>query len=115
MKNEEINKVMIELKRASKSRGQIIWATLADELDKTKRSRVSVNLSKINRHTEEGDIVVIPGKVLASGKLNHAVTIAAYDFSESAKQKISKANGSAKTYNELLSENKELKNIKLLK
>ena len=115
MTNEELTKTIRELKKASKSKGQPIWAALAEELDKSKRSRVAVNLSRINRFSEEGDVIVVPGKVLASGKLEHSVTIAAFDFSESAKKKISQAKGVAKTYSELLSDNSELKNIKLIK
>jgi large subunit ribosomal protein L18e len=115
MTNEEITKTIRELKKASKSRDQPVWAALAEELDKSKRSRVAVNLSRINRFSEEGDVVVVPGKVLASGKLGHSVTIAAFDFSESAKNKIVQANGVTKTYSELLSDNSKFKNIKLIK
>ena len=115
MTKHEIEKIIRELKKASKNSGQPVWAALADDLDKSKRSRIAVNLSRINRLTEDGDTVLVPGKVLASGKLRHAITIAAYDFSDSAKEKILQANGTTKTYNELILESTNLKNIKLIK
>ena len=41
---------------------------------------------------KENEIIIVPGKVLGSGMLNHKLTISAYQFSEQAKDKIEKAN-----------------------
>lgn len=48
------------------------------------RRRASVNLYKIDKYTKEGDLVVVPGKVLSIGEMKHKVTIAAIDFSAPA-------------------------------
>ena len=50
-----------------------------------------MNLSKINRYTEKNDTIVVPGKILASGTLDHAVTVAAFGASEKAKEKLTAA------------------------
>ena len=103
------------LRKASKERSQPIWAALADELDKAKRKRNSVNLSRINRHTEAETIVAVPGKVLSSGRLDHPVTVAAYAFSEGALEKIAGAQGKAMSLNELLEEKIDTSKIKIIK
>jgi large subunit ribosomal protein L18e len=54
-----------------------------------------VNLSRISRHTKSNETAVIPGKVLASGRLAHKVTIAAFTFSAGAMAKIEEAGGKA--------------------
>ena len=102
MMNPELKKTIRALKAASKGDGPAIWGALAEELDKAKRRRVAVNLSKINRHSDAGGVVAVPGKVLAAGSLKHPVTVAAFSFSEKAREKIALAGGRALTLLELL-------------
>ncbi len=102
MMNPELKKTIRALKAASKGDGPAIWEALAEELDKAKRRRVAVNLSKINRHSGAGGVVAVPGKVLAAGSLKHPVTVAAFSFSEKAREKIALAGGRALTLLELL-------------
>ena len=115
MKNPELEKTIKELKAATRKTGKPIWAALSEELDRSKRSRVSVNLSTIERHTEEGDVVAVPGKVLASGSITHPVMVAAFDFSDAAKQKILLAKGEAKSLTQLLAEGVDASKVKILK
>ena len=96
MKNSELEKTIKDLKVAGKKTGHAYFSALSEGLDKAKRARVAINISAINRLTEEGEVAVIPGKVLASGKLNHPVTVAAFDFSTAALEKIKAAGGEAK-------------------
>ena len=65
------------MQKANKASGKAIWRALAKDLDKSKRNRASINLSRIDRHTEEGQYVAVPGKVLAAGNLTKPVKIAA--------------------------------------
>jgi large subunit ribosomal protein L18e len=115
MMNPELKKVIQALKAASRKGGQAIWGTLAEELDKPKRRRATVNLSRINRHTRAGDIVAVPGKVLAAGSLTHPVTVAAYSFSEGAREKISLAEGHALSLTALMDEGTDPSTIRILK
>lgn len=115
MINNELMETIKTLKAASRTSGKQIWRALAKELDRPKRRRVAVNLSRISRHTGEGQIVAVPGKVLASGSLSHPVTVAAYDFSETAREKIRLAKGRALTLRELLEEGVEPSMITILK
>ncbi len=90
-----------------------LWVAIAKRLSKPTRHRVEVNLSRINRYTTEGDTVIIPGKVLGAGDLDHAVTVSAFAFSQTAKERINVA-GRALTIEELLKENPKGKGVKML-
>jgi large subunit ribosomal protein L18e len=115
MMNPLLKETIKTLKDASRKSGQNIWAAMAEGLDKPKRRRVSVNLSRINRHTQPGDIVAVPGKVLASGALDHPVTVAAYSFSDGARKKIIQTEGKAVSLTSLIEEQVEPSKIKILK
>jgi large subunit ribosomal protein L18e len=115
LRNLELLKTIKELKTAAKKTGKPIWAALAEELERSKRNRVAVNLSTIERHTGEGEIVAVPGKVLASGILTHPVTVAAFDFSGLAKQKILSSKGEVKSLTQLLTEGVDASKVKILK
>ncbi len=115
MRNPELLKTIKELKTAAKRTGKPIWAALAEELEGSKRNRAAVNLSTIERNTREGEIVAVPGKVLASGSLTHPVTVAAFDFSGLARQKILSSKGEVKSLTQLLTEGVDASKVKILK
>ena len=102
MTNPDLISTIRKLKRKSKSEGAALWEALAEDLDKAKRRRVAVNLSRLNRNTAEEEVVAVPGKVLGSGELDHPLTVAAFSFSETAKRKISLAKGSCMDLKELM-------------
>ncbi len=62
-------------------------------VSRPKRTRVSVSLHRIDKATKEGEIVLVPGKVLHTGKLGHRVKISALSYSAGAKESL-KASGS---------------------
>jgi len=99
--NPELKKLVITLKK-----NKIL--EVADLLLLPKRKSISVNLDKINKESKEGDNIIVPGKVLSKGEINHKINIAAFRFSEEAKNKLLKAN--CKISNFL-----EIKNGKIIK
>jgi large subunit ribosomal protein L18e len=114
VKNPELIATIRALEKASRG-GAALWRALAEELKRPRRIRAEVNLSRIDRHSKDGDIVAVPGKVLGSGSLSHPVTVAAFSFSRTARQKIQESDGKAITLRELLSSNVEPSRIKILK
>jgi len=102
------------LKKKSAETKTALWKTVAERLEKPRRQRATINLSKINRHTRTNDIVVVPGSVLSSGSLEHSVTIAALKFSEGAKEKIQATNSKTLSIQELLDSKHEAKKIKII-
>lgn len=68
---------------------------LKKRIGKSRSRRAEVNVGKIGKLTKKGDVVVVPGKVLGTGAIGHAVTVAAMGFSETAERKIKAAGGKA--------------------
>ena len=91
-----------------------VWNEVAENLGKVNRKRPEVNISDIERNTEEGDTVVVPGKVLGSGRLTKEVEVAAFKASNSAKNHI-KENGEFKFIEDLIDENPEGSDVKVIK
>ena len=112
--NIVLRKTVRTLRKYAKDNDAPIWRTVAEALEKPTRKRITVNVSKINRHTNEGDVVVVPGKVLGAGRIDHAVTVAALSFSEQAIRKIKEAGGRVLNILELVEENKKGSNIKII-
>lgn len=91
-----------------------VWRYISELLEKPARRRIVVNVSKINRYTQNGDVVVVPGKVLGAGNINHRVTVAAVAFSQQAISKIKTAGGRVLHILELLNENPNGSNVKVI-
>src|SRR3989344_2988353 len=88
--NPILQNLIQELKKRSTEQSVKLWKSVALDLEKPTRQRRVVNLSRINRYTKENEIIVVPGKVLGSGLLDHKLTISAFQFSGGAKEKIEK-------------------------
>lgn len=112
--NENLKLLIQQLRKEASTRKVDLWKRIADELEKPTRHRRAVNLSRINRHTQPNEAVIIPGKVLSSGNLTHSVTIAAYAFSQSTHEKIANSKGKTLTIQELLTQNPDGKNIRII-
>jgi len=91
-----------------------LWSAVASELSKVRRNRREVNVHKIAKYTDEGDVVVVPGKVLGDGSLDHKVEVAAYRFTAGAEKKIKEAGGRNMGILELVKKNPKGGKIKLL-
>ena len=112
--NPILQKLIQELKKRSSEQSVNLWKRVALDLEKPTRQRRVVNLSRINRHTKENEIIVVPGKVLGSGILNHKLTIAAYQFSDGAKEKLEKSGASVLSLLELSKEKPDGKRIRII-
>lgn len=108
-KNPEIVETIIACRKNDK------WLKVGQIISTPRRSRVSINLDEINRRSEDGEIILIPGKVLSQGEINKKIKIVALGFSESAKEKLNKEKIDFKTIVEEIKLNPEGKKIKILK
>lgn len=102
------------LREQSRENKAEIWEDIAESLAKPRRKRITVNLSRINRFTEKNDTVAIPGKVLGAGEIDHPITVAAFAFSEKAKEKIIKAKGKCLFLSELAKKNPNGTKVKIV-
>lgn len=112
--NPELIQVIKLLQWKANQEEAPIWATVAKKLKKSKHNRVTVNLSRVNRYTTQDDIIVVPGKVLGSGLLDHRVNIAALSFSRGAKEKIERVGGRSLSIETLLNERPKGSAIKII-
>jgi len=90
-----------DLKAVTRENGTAIWRDVAIRLEKPRRNYAAVNVSKINRHTSPDDLVLVTGKVLGSGDIDHKVTVAALHFSDQAASKIKSVGGECLKIEEL--------------
>ena len=110
---ELINLIRALRKKARESEAKI-WRVVADYLSRSRRRRITVNLSKLNRHTQKSETVVVPGKVLGAGQINHPLNIAAFAFSEQARTKILKTKGKCMSIPELMDKNPKGSGVRII-
>ncbi len=69
-----------------------LFRYVAELLAKPTRRRKDfvVNLEKIEKLAKDGETIIVPGKVLGSGKLTKKVRVVAWRFSQSALEKLKK-------------------------
>ena len=103
-----------DLHRASKGGEAPIWKRLSRLALKPTRARRAVNLNRIAGLTKDGDVVVVPGKVLGTGAIGHGITISAFGMSESAAGKIAASGGSVISFGEMTSRFPTGKGVALL-
>ena len=108
------NSLIGELKDHSRSTGSSIWRDTASGLESSRKNWAEPNLSHISRHSQEKETVLIPGKVLGSGEINGKQTVAAFSFSDGAKNKIAASGGRTLSIRELMEENPKGKGVRIL-
>jgi len=117
-KNEKANPNLVllieSLKKESRERGVEIWRDIARRLEKPRRNWAEVNLSRLERYSEDGAVIVVPGKVLGAGNLSKKLTVAAFKFSSSARKKIEDAGGKSMTIEQLVKEMPEGNGIRIM-
>lgn len=112
--NPELIKLIRFLRKQGRESQAEIWRDIAERLGKPRRGRLAVNLSRLNRYTRKNEAVAVPGKVLSTGEMDHAITVTAFAFSEKAKEKIKAANGKCLSFFELIKKNPKGSNVKII-
>ena len=90
-----------------------IWKKISKKLSGPRNNRVEANLYRINKKTKNNDIIVVPGKVLGIGELDHKITIACLSSSQSAVKKIEASGSKLISIEELLEQNPKGENVKV--
>lgn len=113
--NIRLIQLIEDLKTYSREHKASIWKEIGRRLESPSKNRCEVNLSRINRNTKLSDIIVVPGKVLGAGVLDHPVTVAAVNFSDLARKKIIATGGTVITIEELLRTLSKGSNVKIIR
>ncbi|MFW6064736.1 MAG: 50S ribosomal protein L18e, partial [Candidatus Natronoplasma sp.] len=112
--NPNLINLIKELKDQAREKEASIWRDVAERLERSSKHWAEVNLSSIERNVEEGDTIVVPGKVLGAGILKKEVTIGAFKASRSAEESIAEAGGELLNLRELAERNPEGSGIKIM-
>ncbi|PIO00239.1 50S ribosomal protein L18e [archaeon CG10_big_fil_rev_8_21_14_0_10_43_11] len=112
--NTELKHTIQALKISARENEVKLWSRIAKELERSTRLRRSQNLAHINRYAHPDETIIVPGKVLGTGLLDKKITICAWQFSDSAKEKIKQAGAKAVSVLELLKTNPQAKKVRIL-
>lgn len=114
---EKTRKTIGLLEKAGRKGKSAFWLDIAERIAKPRRQRPDVNMWKLDKIARifKGKGLLVPGKVLGNGQLGEKVTVVALEFSESAREKISKRGGRALSIEEALEAKIEPKALVIVK
>ncbi len=107
--------LIVELEKKSKKEKKKVWNYVAKILSKPRRNAVSVNLGKINKYSKDGDVVIVPGKVLGDGILTNKVKLIFENVSSSALDYLKKNNVEYYYLRDIIDKKIDTKNLKIIK
>lgn len=108
--NPNLQVLIAELKALYRKEKVPLWHRIAEEMSRPSRQRRSVNIDTIQSACNDGEIALVPGKVLSNGELTKKVTVAAFQFSQSAKDKLK----NTITIKELMAKNPKGKGVRIV-
>ena len=114
MKNNQLSTLITQLKRLAAEQQRPLWRRVAADLEKPTRQRRVVNLWALEQHAKDGEILLVPGKVLGDGELTKKLTVAAASYSDEARRKLAASGGSAFTIEELAKKHPDAKNVRII-
>ena len=103
-----------DLRDAYKRSGSPIWKSIEKKFKSSRSNRSEVNVSKLDNITKEGDIVIVPGKVLGSGIINHKIILSSFSISVTAMKKVIDCGGEVITINELVEQYPDGKGVRII-
>ena len=103
-----------ELKSASRKNDAPIWSKIAKNALKSNSNKKKINLKKIDQLTDDGNAVIISGKILGTGKLSHKVLVSSFSISNSAAKKIKDSGGQILQFSDMISKFPTGKGVKII-
>ena len=94
----------IDLGKHAMQSKHAIYGVLSEALLSSTRTRAEINLHRLEQLAtlHKGKILVVPGKILATGEITLPVEVAAFRYSASAKNKITAAKGKILSLQQLI-------------
>src|SRR6185295_7711196 len=100
--NTMIDTTIWTLRSSFKKNKAPIWRALEEELAGPRANRREINVRRLAQITKADEVVVVPGKVLGTGSLDHKLTVCAFSISESAAKKVIDSGGRVLTFEDLI-------------
>jgi large subunit ribosomal protein L18e len=102
------------LRRAFKKNKAPIWRALEHTLLGPVSNRREVNINRLANVTKDGQVIIVPGKVLGSGEIGHKLTVCAISISEAAANKVTASGGKVITINDLVEEYPDGRGVRVI-
>jgi large subunit ribosomal protein L18e len=102
------------VRRAFKKNKAPIWRALERELSRPRKNRREVNIGTLADKTGDGQVVVIPGKILGFGEIGHKLTVCAVSISQSAAKKITACGGKLVSLSDLAEQYSDGKGVRVI-
>ncbi len=112
--NPELRRTLIDLRKAAREHRAPLWAAVAERLARPRHQVDPVNVGHLERLAEAKATVVVPGKLLADGRLTKPLTVAAFHASVAARQKVHAAGGTVVSIHELLKSHPDGTGVRIL-
>jgi len=109
----DLQSLIQDLKKLASEQKVKLWKRIANDLEKPTRSRRTTNLYKLQKTIREDETAIVPGKVLSLGDFDKKNTIAAYQFSKQAKEKINKT-GKTISIQDLIKQNPKGTKVRII-
>jgi large subunit ribosomal protein L18e len=110
LKNIQLKHTIIELERTKTP----LWCRVATDLSGPSRQLTTVNVGRLDALADQNAVLVVAGKVLASGNITKKVTVAAYQVSAGAKAKITACGGTVLSLVEMAKKEPKAKGCALI-
>lgn len=112
---KSLRELIVRLEKAGKENNSPIWIRAAELLKLPTRKAVCVNAGKVAKVCKDGEVALIPGKLLGDGVIETKLNVAAYEWTPSAKKKIESAGGKVISIDELVKSNVKGTGVRLLR
>ena len=110
----QVIEMVRELKNASKNNDAPIWSKIAKNALKSNSNKKTINLKKIDELTDNGNAVIVSGKVLGTGKLSHKIIVSSFSISSSAAKKIKESGGEILKFSDMIERFPTGKDVKII-
>ena len=112
--NTLVDTTVWTLRKAAKKSKAPIWKDLESRILGSRSNRSEVNLGRLATVTKAGEVVMVPGKVLATGSLGHKLTVCAFSISEPAAKKIGEVGGKVVTIDDLIKKYPDGRGVRII-
>jgi large subunit ribosomal protein L18e len=115
MKDSFATAIMGELERAGRGKDEKFLGNISRLMGKPRKNLASVNLSKLDRITKNGEVIVVPGKLLGTGSLDHKLEIYSFGASKAAVVGVEKSGGSISPILEIAKKHPKGTGVRIIK
>lgn len=112
--NPSLVALIQDLEKAARENDAPIWRAVANRLAAPASHWPQVNLSRLEKYMKEGEVVLIPGKLLGSGQVTGKISVAAFKVSSKAREKVAAAGGKVLGLMELVKDNPRGSNVRIM-